>query len=38
MKDMIKRLENYNPNSGKYKTQKSSTIANANLGLPIYFL
>ena len=35
---MIKRLENYNPNSGKYKTHKSSTIVNAKLGLPTYFL
>ena len=28
MEDMIKRLENYNPCSEKYKTQKTSTLLN----------
>ena len=29
IKEMIRSLENYNPNKEKYKTQKISTFANA---------
>ena len=29
MEDMNKRLENYNPNSEKYKAQKTSILLNA---------
>ena len=29
MENIIKRLENYNPNSEKYKAQETSTLLNA---------
>ena len=28
MKDMIRKLDNYNANSEKYKTQKTNTLPN----------